>query len=177
MGRLNCRKLRGLALGLVILLSFQPQAAVPMRTSVFGRCFRRAYGPRTFARRQTKVMLRNGGSVSQPAKPEGMGVKDGVAVIAGSALGGGFLALPLVTAPLGLTPSLVGLGIAWAFIAALCSVYAEVSAQTLQDKAAEVRNKERLLVEDEGGIRRKISTGQNTTQPLGEQSNEQDDIG
>eukprot|EP00438_Fugacium_kawagutii_P011537 Skav230145 [mRNA] locus=scaffold1301:214072:214386:- [translate_table: standard] len=83
-----------------------------------------------------------------------MGVKDGVAVIAGSALGGGFLALPLVTAPLGLTPSLVGLGIAWAFIAALCTVYAEVSAQTLQDKAAEAvaDRKDRLLAEDEGGL-------------------------
>ena len=33
--------------------------------------------------------------------PERMSVRDGVAVIAGSALGGGFLALPLVTQPMG----------------------------------------------------------------------------
>ena len=80
-----------------------------------------------------------------------MGVKDGVAVIAGSALGGGFLALPLVTAPLGILPSLVGLGMAWAFIAALCTVYAEVSAQTLKDKASEGKGRDdRAMLEDEG---------------------------
>ena len=150
---LRWRKLHRLTLSILILLSpelsfEQTMVAVgsvglaPRRPSVFGRCFRR---PRTrrggramFTVKKQRNAARDGPDAPDPqVDVEVMGVKDGVAVIAGSALGGGFLALPLVTAPLGILPSLVGLGMAWAFIAALCSVYAEVSAQTLTDKALE----------------------------------------
>lgn len=149
---LRWRKLHRWTLSILILLSpelsFEQTTMVAVgpvglapRPSVFGRCFRR---PRT--RRggravpfTVKVKQRNAARDAPDLQEdvEVMGVKDGVAVIAGSALGGGFLALPLVTAPLGILPSLVGLGMAWAFIAALCTVYAEVSAQTLTDKALE----------------------------------------
>lgn len=158
MGRLNWRKLQRLTLSIAILLSFE-QAMVmvgpsvaPMRSSVLGRCFRR---PRRGLGRARQVKVKGPRNVARDApetEVELMGVKDGVAVIAGSALGGGFLALPLVTAPLGILPSLVGLGMAWAFIAALCTVYAEVSAQTLTDKAVEaVQSREdRPMLEQEG---------------------------
>ena len=78
--------------------------------------------------------------------PKPMGVKDGVAVIAGSALGGGFLALPLVTAPMGIIPSVLGLGLAWGFLAVLSVVYAEVSQLTLKDKAADSEEDEGVSV-------------------------------
>ena len=164
---LRWRKLHRWTLSILILLSpelsFEQTTMVAVgpvglapRPSVFGRCFRR---PRT--RRggravpfTVKVKQRNAARDAPDLQEdvEVMGVKDGVAVIAGSALGGGFLALPLVTAPLGILPSLVGLGMAWAFIAALCTVYAEVSAQTLTDKALEaVQSREdRPMLEQEG---------------------------
>lgn len=116
--------------------------------SPFHRCFRRP-SPRRYKGRYRIVPC------ALPDVPieKGMGVKDGVAVIAGSALGGGFLALPLVTADMGILPSIVGMGMAWIFLAALCTVYAEVSAQTLKDKASEAEPKlatNRMLIEDEG---------------------------
>ena len=68
--------------------------------SPFHRCFRRP-SPRRYKGRYRIVPC------ALPDVPieKGMGVKDGVAVIAGSALGGGFLALPLVTADMGILPS------------------------------------------------------------------------
>eukprot|EP00435_Cladocopium_sp_Y103_P053903 s931_g17.t1 len=164
MVRLNWRKLHRLTLSVFILLTLLTfeqhfeQTMVgpvgPMRSSVFGRCFRRPRRGRGGLpkARQMKVKQRNQRDATRDPPVEVMGVKDGVAVIAGSALGGGFLALPLVTAPLGILPSLVGLGMAWAFIAALCTVYAEVSAQTLKDKAVDaVQSREdRPMLEEEG---------------------------
>ena len=127
------------------------KGSISMR-SAFGRCFRRLPSPRRYKGRYIRIIP----CAALPDVPteKGMGVKDGVAVIAGSALGGGFLALPLVTADMGILPSIVGMGMAWIFLAALCTVYAEVSAQTLKDKASEAEPKRasvnRMLIEDEG---------------------------
>lgn len=116
---------------------------------VFGR--RGAPAPRGSSELQS---VSPADAANQPVDEESserrMGVKDGVAVIAGSALGGGFLALPLVTAPMGIMPSVLGLAMAWAFLAALSAVFAEVSALTLKDKTVETGDTSRLLVEDEG---------------------------
>jgi len=60
-----------------------------------------------------------------------MPVRDAVAIIAGTSIGGGFLALPSVTAPMGFLPTAAGLAIAWAFLVLTSVVYVEASARTL----------------------------------------------
>ncbi|OLQ13448.1 hypothetical protein AK812_SmicGene2545 [Symbiodinium microadriaticum] len=64
-------------------------------------------------------------STSSDSQQAGMSVPDAAAIIAGTALGGGFLALPSVTAPMGVMPAIFGLIVVWAFLAAVGLVYAE----------------------------------------------------
>ena len=64
-------------------------------------------------------------------------VQDGAALIAGTAIGGGILALPSCTAPLGVGPTLVGLFGVWLFFAITGVAWAEAASTTLEECAAE----------------------------------------
>mmetsp|Transcript_10372 Transcript_10372/g.33311 ORF Transcript_10372/g.33311 Transcript_10372/m.33311 type:complete len:470 (+) Transcript_10372:3-1412(+) len=61
-----------------------------------------------------------------------MRVIDAAAIIGGTSVGGSFLALPMVTAPLGLGPSLVGMFAAWAVLAASAIAYLEAAAIVME---------------------------------------------
>jgi len=61
---------------------------------------------------------------SQPAQPR---VYDAISIFAGSAIGGGSLALPTVVAPMGLAPAMVGLIIASVFVTANSLAYGEIA--------------------------------------------------
>ena len=52
---------------------------------------------------------------------------DAVALICGTAVGGGFLAIPEVTAPLGVLPSAVGLSVTWLFLMMAGLAYVEAA--------------------------------------------------
>ena len=52
---------------------------------------------------------------------------DAVALVGGSAVGGGFLAIPDVTAPLGFLPSTVGLTLTWAYFVFAGLAYVEAA--------------------------------------------------
>ena len=54
---------------------------------------------------------------SEPQTAVAMSTRDGAALIAGTAIGGGFLALPAVTAPMGFAPSVLCLVLVWGFLA------------------------------------------------------------
>lgn len=60
----------------------------------------------------------------QPAPPR---VADAVSIFAGTAIGGGSLALPTVVAPMGLAPAVVGLIIASVFVTANSLAYGEIA--------------------------------------------------
>lgn len=81
---------------------------------------------------------------SQP--PPQIKATDAVSIIAGTAIGGGFLALPSVTSPLGYGPASLGLILAWTFL--LLSATAFIEAAGL---VADVRNMENG-VDDVGGV-------------------------
>jgi tyrosine-specific transport protein len=61
-----------------------------------------------------------------------MPVVDGVSIIAGTAIGGGFLALPSVTAPMGVGPAVVLMLLVWAFLAITGIAYAEAASMSLE---------------------------------------------
>ena len=61
---------------------------------------------------------------------------DAAAILAGTAIGGGFLALPAVTSPLGFLPSVAALGGIWLFLALAGVCYAEAAAAVLAEQAA-----------------------------------------
>ena len=63
-------------------------------------------------------------------------ITDAVAIVAGTAIGGGFLALPLVTQPMGFKPSLVALVAVWAFLTSTAILYAEAAAIMIAQKTA-----------------------------------------
>ena len=52
---------------------------------------------------------------------------DAVALVCGTAVGGGFLAIPEVTAPLGVLPSTVGLTVTWLFLMMAGLAYVEAA--------------------------------------------------
>ena len=56
---------------------------------------------------------------------------DAVALVGGSAVGGGFLAIPDVTAPLGFLPSTVGLTLTWAYFVFAGLAYVEAAGAAL----------------------------------------------
>mmetsp|Transcript_3860 Transcript_3860/g.7716 ORF Transcript_3860/g.7716 Transcript_3860/m.7716 type:complete len:515 (+) Transcript_3860:62-1606(+) len=61
---------------------------------------------------------------SQPAPPK---VRDAASIFAGTAIGGGSLALPTVVAPMGLAPAMLGLIIASVFVTVTSLAYGEVA--------------------------------------------------
>ncbi|CAJ1359687.1 unnamed protein product [Effrenium voratum] len=118
------------------------------RCSIFRRV--RPFGRAVAVHRRTEPAAVPEKAVAALA-PEGMTVKDGAAIIAGTALGGGFLALPSVTAPMGIMPSLVGLVVVWIFLVAVGTVYAEAAAYTLQGKQGDAETpSDSSVIEDEG---------------------------
>ena len=56
-----------------------------------------------------------------------MSLFDAVALVCGTAVGGGFLAIPEVTAPLGVLPSTVGLTVTWLFLMMAGLAYVEAA--------------------------------------------------
>lgn len=63
-------------------------------------------------------------------------VTDAAAILAGTAIGGGFLALPAVTTPLGFLPSVAALTGVWLFLALAGICYAEATVAVLSDAEA-----------------------------------------
>ena len=61
---------------------------------------------------------------------------DAAAILAGTAIGGGFLALPAVTSPLGFLPSVAALTGIWLFLALAGVCYAEATAAVLAAEQA-----------------------------------------
>lgn len=58
---------------------------------------------------------------------------DAVAMIAGTAIGGGLLALPIVTTPMGFLPATVALLSVWCFLVLTAITYAEAGSRVLRD--------------------------------------------
>eukprot|EP00565_Helicotheca_tamesis_P009688 CAMPEP_0185731104 /NCGR_PEP_ID=MMETSP1171-20130828/11892_1 /TAXON_ID=374046 /ORGANISM="Helicotheca tamensis, Strain CCMP826" /LENGTH=612 /DNA_ID=CAMNT_0028400293 /DNA_START=57 /DNA_END=1895 /DNA_ORIENTATION=- len=56
----------------------------------------------------------------QQQRPKQIKITDAASIIAGTAIGGGFLALPSVTSPIGYIPSVLGITMSWGFLL-LCS--------------------------------------------------------
>lgn len=74
---------------------------------------------------------------------------DGIAIIAGTAIGGGFLALPTVTAPIGFLPSTAGLFAVWVLLVLTGITYAEAC----------IRTAEQTLEEDSAGCEDELTSG------------------
>ena len=86
-------------------------------------------------------------------EPPPMKIKDGASIIAGTAIGGGFLALPSVTSPIGYGPTALGLVASWGFL--LLSAFAFVEAAGLVSDARSRKEKSPTYKEDEdteGGL-------------------------
>ena len=64
-------------------------------------------------------------------KEKPMKTIDAVSIIAGTAIGGGFLALPSVTAPLGYMPAAVGLVLVWAFLVLTATSFVEAAGHVI----------------------------------------------
>jgi len=71
------------------------------------------------------------------AGPPPMPLRDGVSILAGTAVGGGFLALPSVTAPMGFGPAVMLLTLVWAFLAVTGVAYAEAAAAALESGSSD----------------------------------------
>lgn len=69
--------------------------------------------------------------------PKRMSTIDAVSIIAGTAIGGGFLALPAVTAPLGYLPSAFGLLSVWAFLSLTAVTFVEACGYAVEEAEAE----------------------------------------
>lgn len=76
--------------------------------------------------RQFQHCATSGNDDSSPPPPRAR-VRDAVSIFAGTAIGGGSLALPTVVAPMGLAPAVVGLVIASVFVTANSLAYGEVA--------------------------------------------------
>jgi len=91
--------------------------------------------------KQRKVWVPKHGPPSSPARSSSssssslaageMTVFDGVAIIAGTAIGGGFLALPTLTTPMGFMPATTGLFVSWAFLVMTALAYAEATLRSM----------------------------------------------
>lgn len=66
-----------------------------------------------------------------------MSTIDAVGIIAGTAIGGGFLALPAVTAPLGYLPSAFGLLAVWGFLSFTALTFVEAAGYAVEEAEAE----------------------------------------
>lgn len=84
-------------------------------------------------RRQTEAAKEKIHSNVSETSP--MSVRNGIGIIAGTAIGGGFLALPSVTAPIGYGPTSLGLILIWIFLT--LSAHAFIEAAGL---AADIRS-------------------------------------
>lgn len=71
---------------------------------------------RDVKKRERKNEVVNEKMSSIPSEPPPMTVRNGISIIAGTAIGGGFLALPSVTAPIGYGPTFLGLILSWMFL-------------------------------------------------------------
>ena len=86
----------------------------------------------TVSSRPTTIVTRRAPlpELAAPRESKGqrrMSVFDAVAMVSGSAVGGGFLAVPDVTAPLGILPSTVGLTLTWLFLVMAGLAYVEAA--------------------------------------------------
>ena len=86
----------------------------------------------TVSSRPTTIVTRRAPlpELAAPRESKGqrrMSVFDAVAMVSGSAVGGGFLAVPDVTAPLGVLPSTVGLTLTWLFLVMAGLAYVEAA--------------------------------------------------
>ena len=75
----------------------------------------------------------------QQEQPQQIKATDAASIIAGTAIGGGFLALPSVTSPLGYGPAALGLVLAWTFL--LLSATAFIEAAGLVADLRDIENK------------------------------------
>ena len=75
----------------------------------------------------------------QQEQPQQIKATDAASIIAGTAIGGGFLALPSVTSPLGYGPAALGLVLAWTFL--LLSATAFIEAAGLVADLRDMENK------------------------------------
>ena len=75
----------------------------------------------------------------QDAQEQKISVVDAVAMVGGSAVGGGFLAVPEVTATLGILPSTAGLLMSWAFLVMAGLAYVEAAGACCRDADGEGR--------------------------------------
>mmetsp|Transcript_84379 Transcript_84379/g.239203 ORF Transcript_84379/g.239203 Transcript_84379/m.239203 type:complete len:533 (-) Transcript_84379:83-1681(-) len=64
---------------------------------------------------------------------------DAVAIIAGTSIGGGFLALPSITAPMGFQPTVVGLCLSWVFMMLTGVAYAQATMMAMEARSAKKR--------------------------------------
>ena len=86
-------------------------------------------------------------------EPPPMKIKDAASIIAGTAIGGGFLALPSVTSPIGYGPTALGLVASWGFL--LLSAFAFIEAAGLVSDARSRKEKSPTYKKDEdteGGL-------------------------
>lgn len=88
-----------------------------------------------------------------------MPVLDGVSIIAGTAIGGGFLALPSVTAPMGVRPAVVLMLLVWAFLAVTGIAYAEAASISLESGS-----------DDSGDVTGGVSVASITERTFGERA-------
>ena len=61
-----------------------------------------------------------------------MNDQDAVSIIAGTSIGGGFLALPYATSPAGFVPSVAGLTVSWVFLLGCGLAFADVTVARLK---------------------------------------------
>ena len=79
-------------------------------------------------------------------QPQQIKATDAASIIAGTAIGGGFLALPSVTSPLGYGPAALGLVLAWTFLLLSATAFIEAAGLVANLRDMESKN------DDTGGI-------------------------
>jgi hypothetical protein len=80
------------------------------------------------------ILMADGSDPSAPPSTppaKAMSVRDATAIIGGTAIGGGILALPTVTTPMGFLPTVFGLGSVWVVLAMWTVVYVEACGRIL----------------------------------------------
>lgn len=104
------------------------------------------YGKGTYRERRHQRVAQcawSGRPGSAPSSPgssvssvDAIPVSDAVAIIAGTSIGGGFLALPSLTTPMGFMPAMTGLFVSWAFLALAAMAYAEATMRSIVQQNA-----------------------------------------
>ena len=90
---------------------------------------------------------------AQQEQPKQIKATDAASIIAGTAIGGGFLALPSVTAPIGYLPAAVGLIAAWSFLLLSATAFIESAGLVADIKEQETSSSnDEITAVDEGAI-------------------------